>query len=299
MVKNRHYKIGFSNVNEHNPFTVQVRENLEKLAAARDDITLIVRNNDQNTPRAIANSQEFADADVDVAIVFHIDERNNDKVVKPLRDKSIPIMCIDIPISFTVYFGLDNRRVGEEAGIVLANWINENWDGQIDKTLVVAEYRLLELFQQRFLRAVDMLGEHVKEFKKSDVLFLDNGGTPEITSERVAAVLDRWQDHHHIAVVCMNDDVAIGTLDAIYKRGRVADTALLSHDGTHVAIAEFEKEKSPLIVSTKLYPEVYGDRLIELAIRIADGEKVPMWNYADTIPLTRENFQVKAKSLEG
>ena len=283
--------IGFSNVNEHNPFTVKVRENLEKRAAEREDISLIVRNNDQDTPRAIANSQEFADADVDVAIVFHIDERNNNKVVKPLRDKNIPIMCVDIPINMTVYFGLDNKRVGREAGDVLADWINANWDGQLDKTLVVAEYRLLEFFQQRFLCAVDVLGEKVSTFSRSDVLFLDNGGKLEITSDRVADILDRWADYHHIAVVCMNDDVAQGALDAVYKKERVDDVAMLSHDGTHVAITEFEREKSPLIVSTKLDPEFYGEALIKLAIQVANREHVPLWNYAKTVPLTRENFR--------
>jgi len=285
------YLIGFSNVNEHNPFTVKVRENLGKVAAEHDNISLIVRDNDQDTPRAIANAQEFADADVDVAIIFHIDERNNDRVVKPLRDKKIPIICVDIPINMTVYFGLDNKRVGEEAGEVLADWINTNWDSKLDKTLVIAEYRLLEFFQQRFLCAVDKLEEKIPNFSRGNVLFLDNGGSTEVTSQRVGDVLDRWTDLHHIAVVCMNDDVAIGTLDAIYKKNRVNDVALLSHDGTEVAIKEFEREKSPMIVSTKLYPEIYGEKLIDIAIKLADGQHVPLWNYVETIPLTRRNFR--------
>jgi ABC-type sugar transport system substrate-binding protein len=202
-------------------------------------------------------------------------------------------MAIDIPIARTIYFGLDNKAVGVAAGEVLADWINAHWDGKIDKTLVVAEYRLLEFFQQRFTCAVDVLEEQVPGFSRDHTLYIDNGGTPEVTAERVEGVLSRWAGHRHIAVVCMNDDVAVGTLWAIHKLKRAGDVALLSHDGTHVTLEEFQRpaEDRAMVVSTLLKAEIYGQRLIELAVKMARREPVEQWNYVETFPITPENFR--------
>lgn len=285
--------IGFSNVSEQNPFTRKVRENLEIVAARTPGVELIVRDNALDTPRAIANAKEFAEANVDVAIIFHIDERAGQEVVNPLRLKQIPIMAIDIPIGRTVYFGLDNEAVGVAAGEVLADWILTHWKGQVDKTLVVAEHRLLEFFQQRFTCAVDVLEKRVPTFSRDHTLYLDNGGAPDVTAQRVGEVLDRWGEHRHIAVVCMNDDVAVGTLRAIHERNRAGDVALLSHDGTHVALEEFQRPAADraMVVSTLLRAEIYGQRLIELAVKMARKEHVEPWNYVETVPITAENFR--------
>lgn len=290
-MNHKQYLLGFSNVSEQNPFTRQVGIELVQAAENHPQVTLIARNNDMDTPRAIRNSEEFAEANVDTAIVFHIDERNNDAVVKPLRDKGKPIISVDMPINMTTYYGLNNKHVGEAAGEVLAHWINDNWDGQIDKTLVMVEQRVLAFFQQRFTCALDKLSELVPTYKHANALFLDNGGSPDITAERVAEVLDRWAGSKRIAVVCMNDDVAVGTLQAIYDKGREHHTALMSHDCTEVAIREFNRAHSPMVVSTKLWADKYAADLIDLAIRLADRESVPQWNFAETMPMTPALFK--------
>ncbi|MEL6271717.1 MAG: substrate-binding domain-containing protein, partial [Chloroflexota bacterium] len=228
---------------------------------------------------------------VDAAIVFHIDQRAGQQVIYPLRAKGIPTLCVDVPIATIPYFGLDNVRVGREAGAVLADWINSNWGGQVDKTLVVVSYQLLESFQQRVKCGLDVLAEQVRGFSHSNVLFVDNGNRPEDIAGRVTSVLNTWRDARHIAVLSMNDDAAIGALQAIEQAGRGEHVALLSHDGTQVSVNEFEKDHSPLVVSTLLRPEVYGESLMALALQLARGETLPQWNYVETVPMTRDNYR--------
>ncbi|MEM6283877.1 MAG: sugar ABC transporter substrate-binding protein [Chloroflexota bacterium] len=283
--------IGFSNIYERNPFTVKVRENLEALAATLPDVDLIVRDNNMDTPTAVANSEEFASIPVDAAIVFHIDQRAGQQVIYPLRVKGIPAMCVDVPIATIPYFGLDNVLVGRHAGAVLAEWINANWGGRVDKTLVVVSYQLLDFFQARVTRALDMLAAHVEGFSHDRVLFIDHGDSPEENAERVSGILNTWQDVDHIAILTINDDFAVGTLRAVEQAGRANEVALLSHDGTEVAIAEFKKENSPLVVSTLLRPDVYAERMMALVLRLARGESIPQWNYVETTPMTRDNYR--------
>lgn len=284
------YTIGFSNLDERNPFTVNVRQHLEAVAADEPDIELIVRNNDMDTPTAIANSEYFAEISVDVAIVFHIDERAGQEVAQPLLLAGIPTIAIDIPIDRTIYFGINNEETGTLAGGILADWINEHWDGQLDKTLVLIEHRVLEIFRQRFISAVKQLEENVPGYSRDNTLYLDNGGEAEITAERVKQVISNWQEHRRIAIIAMNDKIAQGALTVIREQGRQDDFAILSYDGTQVAIDEFKREDSPLVVSPSLRPKVYATRLIDLARRMAQGERVPGKNYVDTVPITQDNY---------
>ena len=166
------YTIGFSNLDENNPFTVKVRQRLEAVAAKAPDIELIIRSNDLDTPTAIANSAYFAEVGVDVAIVFHIDERAGQDVVHPLLLAGIPTIAIDIPIDRTIYFGINNEETGTLAGGILADWINTHWDGQLDKTLVLIEHRVLEVFRQRFISAVRQLEENVPAYSRDNTFVL-------------------------------------------------------------------------------------------------------------------------------
>lgn len=284
------YVIGFSNLDEQNPFTVKVREYLQEEAAKRGNIDLIVRDNDLNTKKAMANAREFASIPVDLAIVFHIDERANLEVIMPLKFKKIPVIAIDIPIPTAIYFGINNDEVGAMAGEAIGQWVKTNWQGQIDKVVVLTEQRVLDVFQRRFNSALDAL-KHVVDYNFDQVLRIDNGGTREITAERVSTVLNNWNDQHHIVVICMNDKIASGVLDAARSLNREDDIAVLSYDGTHVAIEEFQKPNSGLIVSPSFQPHLYGKGLIDLSLRILKGEDIPAWNYVQPLCLTRDNFK--------
>lgn len=291
MTTSRQIIIGFSNLDERNPFTVTVRESLQAVAANTSNIRLVVRDNNLDTPTAKRNAQEFADIPVDVAIIFHIDERAGNEIVKPLRDRGIPIIAIDIPIERSIFMGINNEATGIQAGDILAEWINTHWDGKLEKILVLTEYRVLDIFRLRFDTAVNRLEARVPSFSRSNLLYLDNGGEREITAERVAHVLDTWHDAEHIAIISMNDKISQGAFDAIRQRQRNAHVAVLSYDGTDVALQEFATGDTSLVVSPLLDPQIYGQRVLELAIKLAKGEHVTQWNYIDTLPITRENYK--------
>lgn len=285
------YTIGFSNLDEHNPFTVAVRRNLEKVVAACDEVNLIVRDNALDTPRAIRNSEEFAAIPVDLAIVFHIDERAGMEVTRPLREKGIPIVSVDIPILMTTFFGINAQQAGEVAGDALADWVQANWAGAVDKVLVMTEYRAPGVIQDRFKHALATIKARLS-CEDNDLLQLDNGGTAEVTEQRVRQLMETgWQDYHHIVILCQNDKIAAGALAAARDLDREQDIAVISYDGTEVAMREFQRPGSRLIVSPSFRPEQYGEKLLQLALRLIRKESVPLRNYVDPVCLTRDNFR--------
>lgn len=285
------YKIGFANLDELNPFAVAVREHLEEAVAQREDIELVVRDNQMDTERARENAHEFAEMGVDACIMFHIDERAGPSIIQPLRTRRIPVISVDIPIAFTTVFGINIETAGTSAGEAMAEWVKANWDGHLDRIMVLTEYRVLEVFQQRFKYAVSAIQQQI-DIPDDHILMVDNGGQQDITAERIQVVMNtNWQDFEHIVIVCMNDKIAQGALEAVRALGRENHVAVLSFDGTAVALQEFERPDSRLIVSPSFRPDLYGPVLLDLCMRLITGDHVSRRNYVEPICLTRDNFR--------
>jgi ABC-type sugar transport system substrate-binding protein len=282
--------IGFANSDENNLFSVAVRESLQQAVAAYPELELVTRDNALSTQKAMQHIDEFLSIPVDLAILFHIDERAGHDLVQPFILKGIPVISVDIPLFTSIFFGIDNQAAGHDAGMALADWIIENWEGALEHVIVITESRVLDVVRQRMESALDALFEGI-EFARDNVLYLDSGSQADIIGARMTEVLDRWQDSHHIAVICINDNVAMGVLQAARKLDREADLAVVGFDGTSIAQGEFEREGSRMIASPSFRADRYGEGLIDLSLRLLAGEKVPRKNFVQPTTLTRWNYE--------
>jgi len=294
---NRTYRIGFANVSDVHPFGAIVRQGLETTAAKHPNISLMLRDNDLDSEKALAHTREFAEAPVDLAIIFHIDERIGPDIAHMLIDKGIPVIAVDIPILRSTFFGANNKRAGTLAGEALGNWIKSHWEGQVDKVLVATDQRVLEVVRQRIDFALKGLASIV-EYKSSNVLYFDGGNDRALCKERSLPVLERWADFHRIAVCGLADNSVLGVVDAARELGREADIVAVGH-GAEMGIDELRNPDSRFIASTAFFPEKYGERLIELALKILNGERVPRENYIDHVAVTTENVNQLDQSPSG
>lgn len=286
----KRYIIGFANMDEKNAFPIAVRAGLEKTALNYPEIELVLRNNDQDTEKAIANAQEFADIPVDLAILFHTDIRARYQLAAPLQGKKIPIISVDLPMPSSTFFGYNHKYAAEIGGEVLGKWVKQHWNGQVDKVLNLTASRLLGEIQHRFTTALKKLTEYA-EVDPDDILYLESEIDRDATAERTRVVLEGWNDKKRIAVIALNDYVAMGVLDAARALKREQDIAVLSYDGTELALAEFRKPDSRLIVSVASYPERYGEGLIRLALQILRGGFVLPQHFIECACITNENYQ--------
>jgi ribose transport system substrate-binding protein len=286
-MEQRLYTIGFANMDEKNAFPIAIRESLEKAARDYPEVRLIARNNDQDTERAIANAHEFASLPVDLAIIFHSDSRASHTVVAPLQAHDIPIIAVELPLPFSIFFGYNNRQAAEIGGDALADWIRVNWGGQVDKLLNLTSSRLLGDIHYRFSRAIERLTQ-VVTIDPDDILYLESDIDRVVAYERTTSVLQRWEDYHRIVIIALNDFVAMGALEAARQLGREQDIALLSYDGTEFAIHELNNPASRLIASPASFPERYGERLIPLALQMLRGEHTSPMHFVETNLLARK-----------
>ncbi len=283
------YTIGFANMCETVPFSATVRQGLEAAAAQYPNVRLVVRDNDLNNDKALANAQEFGELGVDLAIIYHIDERMGANLRSVLLKKRIPVIAVDIPIPMTVFFGIDNQQAGYLAGEALGKWVQHNWGGAVDKVLVMTEQRALSAIRTRIDSAVQGLAD-TAQFDKGTIFYLD-GGTHQTTAyERSVSVFNLWEGIQRIAVICSNDDTAMGVIERAREMGREQDIAVIGQ-GANLAINEFPKPGNRFIASTAYYPEKYGEHLLPLALRMLNKERVPFENLIQPVAVTVDNYQ--------
>jgi hypothetical protein len=123
----RHYRIGFANLGETMPFSIDVRRGIERAAQAAGNIDLVLADNRLDGQTALAVAERFTAQKLDLVIEYQIDEQIGSQIMDKFRQAAISVIAVDIPIVGATYFGVDNYRAGHMAGTALGNWILENW----------------------------------------------------------------------------------------------------------------------------------------------------------------------------
>jgi len=220
-----------------------------------------------------------------------VDERENPNVVAPLISKGIPVISIDLYIPMSIYVGADSARGAELAGEELAEWIKKNWRGKLDKILIMTYQQVLSVAQMRFEYSTKALKRAIS-YEQGQVLYLDTGETTEETHDRLSRVLNNWESMHHIAIICINDKTAERVLKIIRDVNREDDVAVISFDGTDIAIQEFEQENCRLVTSVLFKQEDVSEKIMEILLDITEGKTVARRHMIEPYLLTKANYRV-------
>ena len=273
--KTRHYRIGFANLSEKVPFAIDVRRGLERAAKAYSNIDLIVADNDLNGEKALQVADQFIGQKLDLIIEYQINETVGNILMNRFREQSIPVIAVDIPMVGATYYGADNYQSGLIAGQALGCWLIENWQGQLDKLIILEEKRAGPLPAARIQGQLHGLEQKIGVLSDTQKIVLDSGNTSERSYEQVIKTVERLSEETHIAVLSFNDDAAIGALNAFRELGREDKAAIVGQGADRILRQKLRMGSTALIGSTAFHPETYGDMLLDLALQILKGKAVP------------------------
>ena len=270
-----HYRIGFANLTEDSPMSIDVRRGLERAAHEAGNIDLIIADNQLNGEVAQTIAAEFLAQNLDLVIEYQIDEQAGNRIIERFRQADIPVIAIDIPMVGATFFGVNNYRAGQLAGVALGKWIQDQWDGQIDRVLVLIEPRAGTLPAARIQGQLEGLQSVIGSLPPDRLITLDCGNTAEISEKQMTAALKDLPDAHHLAVISFNDDAAIGALSAACRLHRQNDVVIVGQGADRRVRETLRDPHARIIGSTAYYPEQYGEKIIPLALKILRGEPVP------------------------
>ncbi len=285
-----HYRIGFANLCDQMPFAIDVGRGLEQVARQANNVELIVSDNQLNGEVALKVADRLLTKQLDLIIEFQVDHDMGTVIMDMFRQANIPVIAVDIPMVGATFFGADNYRAGYMAGLALGEWIKAHWHGQFDRLIMLKESRAGTLTHARMHGQLVGVQEIVGQIPETKIIRLDGGVTTENSEAQMLELLERLPEVHRLAVISLNDDVALGALAAARNLGRETDLAVVGQGADRKGRQEIRRPNSRLIGSTAYWPEKYGAMLLDLAFKILRREVVPPAVHVDHVFINAQNI---------
>jgi ribose transport system substrate-binding protein len=280
-------RFGFGGQSADMPFSVEVTESL-KSAAASVGIDLLVLDNCYDAATALRNAEEFVKERVDLVIEFQVEQDAAPVIADKIAAARIPMIAIDIPHPHATYFGVDNYRVGFEAGELLARHALKNWNGKLDWILGLDLPEAGLLVQSRITGAFEAVRTAIPDLPVECFVRIDGRGMRDRSRKLISDFLDRHPSEKRMLIAAATDTSALGALDAVRERKREKHVAIAGQDCIAEAVSEMRRPGSPLIGSVSHEAGSYGPNLVHLGLALLRGHTVAPYNYVEHRMVTPE-----------
>ncbi len=291
----RKMRFGFGKQSAEMPFSEAVTASLRD-AAARAGVDLLILDNRYDAATAVRVAEEFVRNHVDLVIEFQIDQQAAPIIADKIAAAGIPLIAVDIPHPHATYFGVDNYRVGIEAGTLLANHVEAHWGGKVDWVLGLDIEDAGPLVQSRITGVFQELKNRLATLPIEDFVRMDTRGMRDRSHRMVADFLNRHPGDRHILIAGATDSSALGALEAARELKRDRHVAIVGQDCIPEAIEEMGHPGSPWIGSVSHEASSYGPRLIQLGLSILRDVTVPPYNYVEHRVVTAEMVRKNAEA---
>jgi len=289
----RKMRFGFGKQSGEMPFSEAVTASLRD-AAARAGVDLLILDNRYDATTAVDVAEEFVKNRVDLVIEFQIDQHAAPVIADKIAAAGIPLIAVDIPHPHATYFGVDNYRVGIEAGTLLANHVESRWGGKVDWVLGLDIEDAGPLVQSRITGVFQELKKRLPALPIEDFVRMDTRGMRDRSYRIIKDFLNRHPKDRQILIAGATDSSALGALEAARELKRERHVAIAGQDCIQEAIEEMRRPSSPWIGSVSHEASSYGPRLIQLGLSILRDVTVPPYNYVEHRVVTAEMVRQNA-----
>jgi ribose transport system substrate-binding protein len=271
-------------------FTKLVREGMEKAAAEAGNVELVFADNKLDGATALANAENFIAQGVDGVVEFQTDEAFGNVIMAKFRENNIPVIAIDIPMPGATFFGADNYLAGQLAGAAAADWVNANWEGQVDAILMLELPQSGPVPAARMQGMLDSLQSGLTTPVAEDkVIRLDSKNTQEEAFKVTSDILPSLPDATRIVAVSINDGTGLGAIAAAEAAGRADQIIVVGQNADPSGQEEMVKENSRYLGATAYFPELYGFKIIPAMLDLLECRAVPPSVYVDHVFISAEN----------
>ncbi len=286
----RKVRFGFAKESAEMPFSEAVAASLQ-FAADQAGVDLVILDNEYDGATAIKVAEEFIRRRVDLVIEFQIDQQAAPIIADKISAAGIPMIALDIPHPHATYFGVDNYRVGVEAGELLADHAIRYWNERVDWVLGLDIEEAGPLVQSRITGAFQGIRGKLPGMPVESFVRMDTRGMRDCSRKSVADFLKRHPRDKHILIAAATDTGALGALQAVRELKRERHVLLAGQDCIPEALEEIGKPGSPWLGSVSHEAASYGPRLIQLGLAILRGQMVAPYNHVEYKVVTRETLQ--------
>jgi ribose transport system substrate-binding protein len=276
----RKVRFGFGKESSDMPFSEAVAASLRD-AASQAGVDLLILDNRYDAATGIRIAEEFVRSRVDLVIEFQIDQQVAPIIADKIAGAGIPLIAVDIPHPHATFFGVDNYRVGVEAGELLAGYATEHWESRVDWVLGLDIEDAGPLVQSRITGAFQGIKARLPEVPVEAYVRIDGRGMRDKSARVITDFLNRHPKDRRILIAAATDTSGLGALEAARDLKRERHVAIVGQDCIPEAMEEMRRPASPWIGSVSHEATSYGPMLIHLGLSLLRGQTVPPYNYVD------------------
>jgi signal transduction histidine kinase/DNA-binding response OmpR family regulator len=251
-----------------------------------DDITLELKSVKDDTEQQIKDIQSFIDRKVNMLIVAPNQSEPLTDVIARAYNAGIHVILVDRKISsdnYTAYIGADNRLIGRNAGLFIAQML-----GGKGKIAVIRGLEGTSSDNDRY----DGFREVADMYPDMKIVAVAYGAyLKDVAEQRMNAILSSPAGDSIDVVYALNDRMATGAWNAAERRGLTSKMSFIGIDalpGTGNGIEQVIEGK---LKASFIYPTA-GDKIIQLAVKILHGEQYDRNNILQTNVVDETNARV-------
>jgi ribose transport system substrate-binding protein len=240
LVGHSRFRIGYAAQADEDSFSAAVTAGV-RLAAARQNVELILLDNCYSATVALTNARKLATSGVNLVLDFQTFTKIAPAVSAIFREAGIPLIAIEIPHPDATFYGADNYRIGILAGRILGRWVKQHWDGQVQQVLLLDAAEAGPLPQLRLVGARAGIREILPNLPEVAFNLLEVKWDFLRAFETVRKYLRRVPSKTTV-ITGINDMVVLGALRAFEEAGRSYDCIAISLGAIPEARAELRRK---------------------------------------------------------
>lgn len=234
----------------------------------------------ENQMKAVRN---FILQDVDYIVLSPIVETGWETVLQEAKDAGVPVILMDRRAEvdeslYTCWIGADFKKEGENAGLWLADYLESAGRGEEEIRIVTLQGTLGSSAQ---IGRTEGFASIMAQHKNWTMLEMRDADFTQTKGEEVMEDILKKQDDIDV-VVCENDNMAFGAVDAIQASGRTCgpqgDIIVISFDAVRAA---FDAMIAGDINAVFECNPLHGPKLVEIMKSLEAGETVEKLQYME------------------
>ena len=257
------FKLGLCNINEKGVFGKQVKLSFEQACEARG-WELVYADNNGDGQTAVSNADTMALREVNFVVDMNTDQAVGQTIMDIFNGANIPAIAVDIALPGAPFFGIDSGKLGYFNGETAAQYIKDNFDGEVDEVVLITQIKSGDEVQKRCRSAVEALDAAGIKYK--EVVEIEGENDAAIVQQRFTDFLTGHPVSEKIVVFTINTNAGAGVYAAACTVGREWDVRVFSVNVDNQFVEPlYEKEGNmSWVCSISNYTEFYGEQVCEL-----------------------------------
>lgn len=276
--------VGYAQVGAESDWRTANTESFKSTFTPENGYELIFDDAQQKQENQIKAIRNFIQQEVDYIVVAPVVETGWDTVLQEAKDAGIPVILSDrmMEVSddslYTCWVGGNFIKEGEDAGRWLADYLEEQGRADEDINIVTLQGTIGASAQ---VGRTEGFGNILAEHSNWNMLAMQTGEFTQAKGQEVMESFLKSYDDIDV-VVCENDNMAFGAVDAIKAAGKTCgpdgDMIIISFDAVSAA---FDSMIAGDINAAFECNPLHGPRVAEIIQKLEAGEEVDKIQYVD------------------